>query len=247
MRKPRHPLLNWFSWNQHKRRLGAKSITQQVSDVDYETLKNHCIDTGEAVMTYGSKKDIQAHINELYKEFSGHSELCYYHAKLIVLIRRGVEVNKHFADFQQLWLVEKDFLLAHLSTRWLISAADTFIDHSSDKLLKATLMNAVMLVNTIKLTESERYLQQTEDTPINEQRKHSLQHERLALFDGVSGFAVGTDDTLRNMRWRLDKICAEHELGALVITVFERVQTEGNVYSRFRQLHTRDKTAWWGK
>ena len=113
------------------------------------------------------------------------------------------------------------------------------------KLLQAILMNAVVLINTLKLQESERYLVHAEDLPIDKIRFESLQKERLSLFDGVSGFAVGTDDTLRNMRWRLDKICSSHPLGAIVIEIFERAQIEGNVYARFKSLHTRDKTAWW--
>ena len=104
-----------------------------------------------------------------------------------------------------------------------------------------------MLVNTIKLQESERFLIKAADCSVDTSRYQSLQNERLALFDGVAGFAVGTDDTLRNMRWRLDKLCSTHPLGAIVLEVFERVQKPefSTVYSRFRDLHTRDKTAWW--
>lgn len=108
-------------------------------------------------------------------------------------------------------------------------------------------MNAVILVNTIKLQESERYLTAIDNSKPDDGRYTSLQNERLALFDGVAGFAVGTDDTLRNMRWRLDKLAQSHPLGDLVIEIFERVQKPeaSTVYSRFRDLHTRDKTAWW--
>ncbi|WP_198912819.1 hypothetical protein, partial [Streptococcus agalactiae] len=87
---------------------------------------------------------------------------------------------------------EYEFLCQHLSTRWLISACDTFIDYSSDDYLKALLMNAVVLINTIKLQESERFLTDTQNAQVDEHRKQSLQTERLALFDGVAGFAVGT-------------------------------------------------------
>lgn len=245
MRRPRSKIINWFSFNQHRKRFGAQSVSRTLISADYENLKSTIIDGEEAVMTYGSKKNIQHHIADLRAEFIGQPELCYHHACLIVLIRRQVEVKKHFAEFQQLWQNEQAFLQQHLSTRWLIAAADTFIDHSDSEILKALLMNAVVMINTIKLQESERYLHQAEDLPINPERKHSLQTERLALFDGVSGFAVGTDDTLRNMRWRLDALCKQHPLGALVLEVFERVQRGGNVYARFKALHTREKTSWW--
>ena len=245
MKKPRSRLANWLSFNQHRKRFGAAAVARSIDGVDLQQLKQRRVDAGIPVMTHGSKKELPSHLDDLRQEFSGQPEMNYYHAQLIVLIRRGVDVAKHFSDFETLWLQERDFLLQSLSTRWLISAADTFIDHSTDALLKALLMNAVILINTIKLQESERYLHRMEEVPVDPQRQRSLQSERLALFDGVSGFAVGTDDTLRNMRWRLDALCATHPLGAMVLEVFERVQREGNVYARFRAMHTRDKTAWW--
>ena len=74
-----------------------------------------------------------------------------------------------------------------------------------------------------------------------------LRTHRVDLFDGLSAFIPGTDDTLRNMRWRMDEVCAQHPLGVVVQEIFDRLQREGhdNVYLRFRQRHTRDKTSWW--
>lgn len=246
MKQPRHKLANWFSYNQHKKRFGAKTVSANMSH-DWQTMKQTII-TGESLeYTYGSDKNLANHIDNLKKEFVNQPEINYYHAKLIVLIRRGVEANKNFKLFEDLWHSEHAFLTQSLNTRWLISACDTFIDDSDDALLQALLMNAVILINTIKLQESERYLLATENQAINEARKQSLQNERLALFDGTSGFAVGTDDTIRNMRWRLDKLAKQHTLGSIVTEVFERIQQPENntVYSRFRALHTREKTAWW--
>ncbi len=245
MKRPRNKIANWFSLNQHRKRFGAKKVSNALAAADFTRLKSQIIEGETPTMTHGSNKDIQQHIADLRREFVGQAELCYHHACLIVLIRRGVETKKNVSEFQHLWETERDFLLNNLSTRWLIAAADTFIDHSDCELLQAILMNAVVIINTIKLQESERYLHKAEDLPINDERLKSLQTERLALFDGVSGFAVGTDDTLRNMRWRLDKLCSKHPLGALVIEVFERLQRGGNVYARFKAMHTREKTAWW--
>ena len=54
-------------------------------------------------------------------------------------------------------------------------------------------------------------------------------------------------DTLRNMRWRLDQVCSEHQLGAIVIEIFKRLQCEenNNIYSRSKQRHKRERTSWW--
>lgn len=247
MKAPRSKLASFFSLNQHRKRFGAADVANQLEHLNWNELRDDIIDGDKLEYTYGSDKDLQTHLTNLKREFVGHSELEYYHATLIVLIRRGFQVEKEFKSFEQLWYEQKEFLIKRLNTRWLISACDTFIDHSDDDYLKSLLMNAVILVNTIKMQESERYLTATENAKADNSRYSSLQNERLALFDGVAGFAVGTDDTLRNMRWRLDKLAQSHPLGGLLIEIFERVQkpSADTVYSRFRALHTRDKTAWW--
>ncbi|MBO1531098.1 hypothetical protein J3492_07695 [Psychrobacter sp. F1192] len=247
MKAPRSKLASFLSLNQHRKRLGAADIANRLDQLNWDKLRDSIIDGDKLEYTYGSDKDLQTHLANLKREFVGHSELEYYHATLIVLIRRGFKVDEEFKKFEQLWYEHKEFLIQKLNTRWLISACDTFIDHSDDDYLKSLLMNAVILVNTIKMQESERYLTATENAKADDSRYSSLQNERLALFDGIAGFAVGTDDTLRNMRWRLDKLTQSHPLGGLLIEIFERVQKPNadTVYSRFRALHTRDKTAWW--
>ncbi len=236
----------WFSFSRHKRRFGADKVYQTLANRNIEQLKTTIIQGDTITYTYGSATDLNEHIQNLKQEFIGQPELNHFHASLIVLIRRDIDVDKNYQTFKELWLTERDFLLEHLNTRWLISACDTFIDYDEDKTLQAILMNAISLINTIKLQETEHLLCQTHYQE-NEQIKQQLQHERVALFDGTSAFAVGTDDTLRNMRWRLDKVCAYHELGQIVIEIFERLQSQQNhnVYSRFRQRHTRERTRWW--
>lgn len=247
MRAPRSKLANLLSLNQHRKRLGAAKVASQLQQADWQKMSQQIIEGEEVKYTHGSDKNLHAHVENLKLEFVGRTELEYYHANLIVLIRRDFQTAKNFELFEQLWYQHQEFLIKNLNTRWLISACDTFIDHSKDDYLKSLLMNAVIMVNTIKLQESERFLTESECAQPSEERKNFLQTERLALFDGVSGFAVGTDDTLRNMRWRLDKLCDAHTLGGIVLEIFERAQQpEANtVFSRFRELHTREKTAWW--
>lgn len=236
----------WFSFSRHQRRFGADKVYESLAQNNIETLKNNIIQGDNIVYTYGSAKDLNEHIENLKQEFVGQPELTHFHASLIVLIRRDIDVQKNYEKFKALWLTERDFLLNNLNTRWLISACDTFIDYDDNVTLQAILMNAIALINTIKMQETEHILCETQLNE-NEQKRSQLQSERVALFDGTSAFAIGTDDTLRNMRWRLDKICDHHELGQIVIEIFARLQLEqnNNVYSRFKKRHTRERTRWW--
>jgi hypothetical protein len=236
----------WFSFSRHQRRFGADQIYASLESIDIPQLKTKIISGDHVQYTYGSDKDLNTHIQNLRQEFVGQPELSHYHASLIVLIRRDIDIYENFNKFRALWLAERDFLLEHLNIRWLISACDTFIDHDEDMTLQAILMNAIVLINTIKAQETEAILCNLQYQE-NESIKYTLQNERVALFDGTSALAVGTDDTFRNMRWRLEKVCANHELGQIVMEIFDRVQNEenNNVYSRARKRHTRERTRWW--
>lgn len=238
-------LERWLSFNQHRKRFGAAQVAASLQNSDYSALKTKLIADTEQTYTHGADKDLSQHLHNLRAEFAGQAELLYYHAQLIVLMRREYQVAEQFAQFERLWDAEGDFLRQHLNTRWLISAADTFADYSTDSNTRALAVAASLLVNTIKLQETERYLQATETLSDQPERQQQLQTGRVALFDGTSAFAVGTDDTLRNLRWRLDAISTENPMGLVLTELFQRLQTHDTVYQRFRQRHTRAKTAWW--
>jgi len=238
-------LEKWLSFNQHKKRFGAGDIQNTLEDVDYQLLKEVTIEGENVCYTHGSDKKLETHIKKLKDEFTGESELLYYHAKLIVLIRREVSLKKNVKLFEQLWDQETRFLTKKLNTRWLVAAADTFADHSNVTENQAYALACSCLINTIKLNETERFLQNYDNAKDDKSRYVQLTQERVALFDGVSAFAVGTDDTLRNMRWRLDSISSELPVYKILLEIFKRLQKEETVYKRFRDRHIRKKTAWW--
>ena len=239
-------LERWLSFNQYRKRFGAaKAAAALQQSSDYQQLKTTHIEGTAPQYTHGADKDLQQHLLNLRAEFAGQAELLYYHAQLIVLIRREYQVAEQFAQFERLWQAEAEFLQKHLNTRWLISAADTFADYSKDNTTRALALAASLLINTLKLQETERYLQAAEQLTDQAERQAQLQTQRVALFDGTSAFAVGTDDTLRNLRWRLDAMSTLNPMGSILAELFQRLQTHDTVYQRFRQRHTRAKTAWW--
>lgn len=235
-----------LSFNQHKKRFGAKELSKNLAQVDYNRLKATTINDRDIAYTHGSEKSLHQHIENLRSEFAGQSELLHYHAKLIVLIRREFDTSENVQLLNHLWLAETEFLLKSLNTRWLVAAADTFAEHSQDRAEKTLALSISMLVNTLKLVETERFLQCAEHLSDNKERLEQLSTSRVSLFDGTSAFAVGTDDTLRNMRWRLDDLCQEQTLCSRILTeIFTRIQSTETIYQRFRQRHTRKKTNWW--
>lgn len=252
MKRRKNTFEKWFSFNRHRRRFGAAALADKMDQDDLRALKTTLVpakNNQAHVYTHGSAPDLAEHLARLGGEFVGQPQLLLRHAQLIVLIRREADTQANYARFEQMWLAEAPFLCAGLDLRWLVAACDTFIDHAQDPVLRAVALSAVVLVNTIKLQETERFLQGVEaaNAPDQPEALQALRTRRVGLCDGLSAFIAGTDDTLRNMRWRMDDVCAQHPLGVVVQEIFGRLQRDGhdNVYLRFRQRHVRDKTRWW--
>ncbi|QIL82851.1 hypothetical protein G7047_25090 [Diaphorobacter sp. HDW4A] len=240
----------WFSFTRHRRRFGADEHVQRLDAQGFEKLRESIIQSegDDAKYAHGASVNLDEHLAKVRREFIGQSELLYQHAMLIVLIRREADVAANYERFKRMWMAERDFLTTHLDMRWLLSACDTFIDLDTDPLLRAVAMNGPLLANTVKLGETERFiLGVNAETPDKQAALDELWTHRVGLFDGVSGFIPGTDDTLRNMRWRLEDVCKLHPLGVVVMEIFDRLQRDANenVYLRFKKRHTREKTRWW--
>lgn len=242
--------LNQLSWSKQKRKIGSKVVIEDLKqhDNNFETLKTILVTVAKPTdYRYQYFKDLNEHLAYLETEFSGQPQLLFYHAKLIVLIRRECEVKQNMQRFATLWHEEADFLLEHLSMRWIMSAIDTFIDYSEDDLLKSMLFSGLLLINTNKLFETERYYLHTENTTLGNydpQRLESLTSP--ILFNGIPAFRINHSDTMSNMRNRMLKILALHPLGGKILNhIYLSLHEENTVFRRFKQLHTKVRTQWW--
>ena len=236
-------LEKFFSFNQHRRRFGAPSPVNETQDIT--SLKSTIIPGQKKVYTHGSSKNLKEHLKSLRDEFIGDPELCYVVAKKIVLIRRESKVSENFQSLEKLLKKENEFLFKKLNLRWLVSIADTISEHSDSREERALALCATLLGNTIKIYETERFLEKNETSKDNPERLKLLQSSRVPLIDGMSGFCIGTDDTLRNMLFRMNTLCENSYVGKLVQEVFSRIQSENTGYSRLKNKHTRPRTSWW--
>lgn len=236
-----------------EKRLNAGNIIKGFDNKSSDEMKSTTITEPmcdlEAISSRPRIKDLQSHLDNLKHQFIGQSELCFYHATLIVLLRRGYKIDSTFADFEALWTTEMDYLLEHLSLRWLISACDTFIDHSKDNTRAAILMNAVTLVNTLRIYETKHFLQNTSDnqTPFFVQKNiETLYHGDLPLYDGLTYFRINSDDTLKNMRSRYESFIKKDQLAAtILLSIFDRFQTNKSAFATIRSLHKSERSQWW--
>lgn len=246
MKKRPDALHKFFSFSRLQRRLGAARISSLEPDPEnLETFKTRIIEQGEPVLSRGSAKDVQKHHATLRQEFSGQPELVFHHAMLIVFVRREFELDKTYARFEALWQHHGDWLLKHLNIRWLVSACDTFADHSTDSTQRALALATTVLANTVKAYETENIMTHNITVAYDSQLVAQVNQEAIPIFEGMSCYTIGTDDTLRNMVWRMKDIAPSYAAGKILLEVFNRLSTLPTAFGRMRQVHVRDKTQFW--
>ena len=97
--------------------------------VPYARLKSEVVlDAALPEEPIAKKKRLDDHFQMLRVEFKGRARIEFYHAVLIVLIRRQIKLLPTLELFFDLWDKEADFLCERLSLRWIVSACDTICD-----------------------------------------------------------------------------------------------------------------------
>jgi len=206
-----------------------------VPDLKFQRLE------GEARgLSFGFATDLDAHFEILRRDFVGLPLLCYAHAQLIVCVRRKLELSENLAAFLKLWSTESKFLTEHLNSRWLISACDTFADYGSDT-QKAAAIIMVILVNTVKLAETERLI--FGDPNPMPSKLEAIAEKRNArthieLWDGVTAYALFSGDMPRNMLRRLATLTEKDvALAAIAKTLIRRAVTADTVLGRLARMN----------
>jgi len=231
------PSVKWLSWRHWSRKKGSGVLSGLLGGLTDEQLSSP-VSSGVLSESLVDSA-LQQHLVKLEEEFAGKSVLTLYHAALIVLIRREADVERHFAAFEELWRSHQPQLLSELNLRWLVSAADTFIDHNDDLAVRALLLNTVMLVNTVKLYETEKSQLQGRGLSA------LLEEPNFNLFDGLTSFKVGADDTLLNQSQRFNMLVKKIQYGALASEIWGRIHAENSsVYARALSLHHKKRTEW---
>lgn len=208
--------------------------------LDVATLKATIVDGARASPSFGARTDLSAHFANFRQDFAGLPELCYAHAQLIVLLRRGLDLEQNIPAFLNLWLEEADFLARHLNSRWLISACDTFADYGSD-IQRAIALILVAMINTIKLCETERIglcdpstVPEKLETVANAHRANT----HIELWDGVTAYSIANGDMPRNLFRRITAIAdKDPALGVIARTLIIRAVEGDNLFGRLAKLN----------
>jgi hypothetical protein len=174
------------------------------------------------------------------RHFVGRSALEFKHCALTINIRRKHELQKNLDAFFLAWAEEGQFLTKALNVKWLVSACDTFSDHSGDDAERATALAASTMVKTIKLYETEELFRFKRQEPA-ECPDYTLTH----LFDGLNTFYIGYGDVVSNLKARIKDLARRGTPTAMILDeLFERACKFDTVFSRFKAEHVHEPTRW---
>lgn len=211
-----------------------------IGDREIALLKTCLIPGGERRLGIGGFGDVQRHLENLRNEFIGKPELCFLHAQLVVMIRRKIDLEMNVAAFFALWEREPEFLVQHLSSRWLISACDTFVDHGSDS-QRSIAMLAVVFINLLKLFETERLAYR--DATIRDEEFQKIDEkysrkESVELWDDMVAFSPYKGDMAKNMQRRLFVIAKQDRVCGLILrSVMMRALEHDTCFARFARIN----------
>ena len=170
-------------------------------------------------------------------EFTGQPEIHFYHAALIVKIRREIDLTESLQAFRALWNAEGLFLIKILSGRWIISALDSFADHGEPH-ERGNAMAIATFFNMLKLADTEYQLcgqPAYEASHLDDNRDHYP-----LLWNGVRVFHMPDDDTFANMVRRMRKILFPTPLFALIFeSLLSKVAQQNTMLNRLAQHHIR--------
>jgi hypothetical protein len=138
------------------------------------------------------RADMVAQKQMLTKTFSGRSELELLHALAISYLRRNTpHTTKAWKIFRRIWAEQSEFMTNELTPRWLISALQTFYDHSDDAHERIAGGVGFLYGNLIKVYETEYAARRRNRLP-------ELKNYKNKSVPGLFSFKPG-DDILINI------------------------------------------------
>ena len=208
---------------------GKFALQRRLSEMKRQTVR------GRVANETTDASDLTAKLEEVRRSFEGTSELCYFHAELIVRIRRGIDVSTNWLAFCLLWEQECDFLCKRLNSRWLISALDTYAD-CGQPLQRPRALISIALFNTIRLSETERALFSGE-THKPQGAVNLYKQDMAQLWDGIETYNLRRGDMVWNMLRRIRRCLAPDPiLKAIFETLLARALQSDTLITRINQV-----------
>lgn len=148
------------------------------------------------------KSDTEENIMAVRAEFIGKPEICHHMARIIIYLRRHIDVENNSIRFFKLLDQYQDVLLAEYDTRWLISICDTIVDYGVPE-QSAIAMNIVCMVQACNIANTVVHKVENSNLHIHKLRTD----QKHTTFDGLITADTFCGDMHYNMCQRVNRLC----------------------------------------
>lgn len=177
-----------------------------------------------------SRIDIRDQSLILDYHLRGKSQLAKLNALTISYLRRATpHAQKARKLFHRIWQEQGPLLVNELSTRWIISTLQTFLDHGNNEAQRLIGSSGYFYANMMKIYEGERAIEGREQDAIYENSSPQTPNK----FRGLDRYSVGGTDLLLNTNaLALDLAMRDDVAGLVLIELLLRTKESGNVFTR---------------
>ena len=177
-----------------------------------------------------SRVDIRDQSKILDYHLRGKSQLAKLNALSISYLRRDTShTDKARQLFHRVWTEYGYLLVNELTTRWLISTLQTFLDHGQNEAQRNIGACGYFYSNVMKIYEGERAIEGHEQDETYENASPQTPNK----FNGLDRYSVGGTDLLLNTNARALNLAMDDDVAGLVlIELLLRVKASANVFTR---------------
>ena len=199
------------------------------SDVDLLPYAFDILPTDTPLPSF-SREDIRNQSSILDYHMRGKSKLAKLNALTISYLRRNTEhTEKARLLFHRIWREFGPLLINELTTRWLISTLQTFLDHGENESQRLIGAGGYFYANMMKIYEGERAIEGREQDATYEGASPLTRNK----FAGMDRYQVGGTDLLLNTNaLALDLAMRDDVAGLVLIEFLLRVKGSANVFTR---------------
>ncbi len=198
-------------------------------DVDLDTLANQTLPK-DAELPDLTRADIHHQSLILNYHLRGKSKLNHLNGLTISYLRRDTDhTQKAQTLFHRIWREQGTILVNELSTRWLISTLQTFLDHGENEAQRQIGTTGYFYANMMKIYEGERAIEGLEQIGKYAQTKPQTKNQ----FRGLDRYEVGGSDLMLNTNALALEIALRDDVAGIVLQEFLlRVKSAETVFSR---------------
>ena len=160
----------------------------------------------------------------------GKSRLAKLNALTISYLRRDTYyTDKARHLFHRIWREHGPLLVNELTTRWLISTLQTFLDHGENEAQRVIGASGHFYANMMKIYEGERSIEGREQDATYEKAGPQTPNK----FNGLDRYSVGGTDLLLNTNaLALDLAMRDDVAGLVLFELLLRAKAAANVFTR---------------